>query len=267
MASGAREPAIHEFGSQRLERVLVDALAPVPESVLIDDPDWIQLTTPATREANLNCVLLARLSSNEADRRIAEVVQRYRDLGVPFRWIVGPSSTPDDLSARLVHAGVPVLAAALGMTMRVPAEVPPLPTGLTLRRVGPEDVLLYAEVNTRAWQRGADFRHESEASIRRALARPDQRMRSWLVERDGETIGTFNLCLLPGVGYFQGGAIVPEQRRQGIYRATIHHRLAVLRELGVEHAVIWADESTSAGVCRRAGFEPKCRAIFHQPKG
>ena len=115
-----------------------------------------------------------------------------------------------------------------------------------------------------AWQRGPDFRRESEATLLRALAHPDRRMRSWLVEHDGQAIGTCNLCLLPSAGYFQGGAVVPERRREGIYQALIHHRLAQLIELGVEHAVIWAHEATSAGVCKRAGFVPVCRAIFHQ---
>jgi GNAT superfamily N-acetyltransferase len=253
-----------EYGSLELERVLIDALAPVPESLLIDRPDWVQLITPSLREPNLNCVMLARLSEDDADARIAEVSQRYRDQGAPFRWVVGPSSTPGDLSARLVRAGIPVLVTALGMHMQVPSEVPPLPAGLTLRPVGPDDLGLYAEVNMHAWQRGPDFRSECVASMRRALARPDQRLRAWLVEREGAAIGTSNLCLLPGAGYFQGGAVVPEYRREGIYRALIHQRLAVLRELAIEHAVVWADEATSAGVCRSAGFVPECRAIFHQ---
>jgi hypothetical protein len=252
-----------EFGAKELERVLIDALSPIPETTLIDRPDWVQLITPGRREANLNCVVLARLEPEDADRRVAEVVQGYRDLGVPMRWIVGPSSTPNDLSARLVAAGVPVIAAALGMHMRVPDEVPALPAGLSFRRVGLDDAVLFAETDTRGWQRGEEFRHECEAAVRRAVARPDQCMRSWLVERDGEAIGAFNLRLLDGVGYFQGASIVPEHRRKGVYRAAIHHRLATLRELGIEHAVIWADETTSAGVCRRAGFEPKCKAIFH----
>jgi GNAT superfamily N-acetyltransferase len=70
--------------------------------------------------------------------------------------------------------------------------------------------------------------------------------------------------VLPGVGYFQGAAVLPERRRHGIYVALIHHRLALLRRLGIEHAVIWASETTSAGVCRRAGFVPLCRAVFHE---
>lgn len=253
-----------EYGAIALERVLIDALAPIPESIVIDQPDWVQLITPSAPEPNLNCVMLARLSDDEADRRIAEVVQRYRDQGTPFRWIVGPSSRPGDLSARLVQAGVPVLAIAVGMHMRVPYEVPPLPAGLTLRAVGLDELERYADVNMHAWQRGPDFRRECEASMRRALARPDQRLRGWVVEREGAVIGTSNLCLLPGAGYFQGGAVVPEHRRQGIYRALIHHRLGLLRDLGVEHAVVWADEATSAGVCRSVGFVARCRAVFHQ---
>ena len=253
-----------EFGANELERVWADSLSPTPESVVIDRPDWVQLRTPSHPEPNLNCVVLARLDPDQADARIAEVVQVYREQGLPLRWVVGPSSTPGDLSARLVRAGVPVSAAALGMHMPVPDEVPALPEGLELRRVGHDDIVRYAEVTMRAWQRGPDFRRTIEASTRRIVASAQPRHHLWLVERGGEAIGSSVLCLLPGVGYFQGAAIVPEQRSKGIYPALIHHRLAVLRELGVEHALVWAHESTSAGICRRVGFVSLCRAVIHE---
>ncbi len=43
-----------EFGPQELERVLVDALAPTPDAVLIDRPDWVQLTTPSQPASTQN---------------------------------------------------------------------------------------------------------------------------------------------------------------------------------------------------------------------
>jgi N-acetylglutamate synthase-like GNAT family acetyltransferase len=256
------------FGPIELERVLVDALRPTPDAELIDRPEWVQLSTPSLPDAHRNGVYLARLSEAEADATITEVARCYAERGAGFRWIIGPSSTPADLSARLERAGIPKLATALGMHMPVPIAAPVVPEGVIVRRVGPDDVERYAEVNARAWQRGPAFRRESEGFIARALARGDDSLRSWLVYEAGNTeaIGTATLSLLPGVGYFQGAAIVPERRRRGIYRALLHLRLAVLRELGIEHAVIWADESSSAGVCRRVGFVPRCRAVFHEQR-
>lgn len=253
-----------EIGAVELERVLVDAIELTPGAVLIDHPDWVQLTTPSLPHASRNGVFLARLTPEAADARIAEVKRLHVERGAGIRWIVGPSCTPDDLSARLERAGVPVLASALGMHMVVPASVADLPVGLDLRPVGVHEVGDYGDINAQAWERGPAFGRESESFVTRALERGDETLRSWLVYWDQQLIGTATLCLLPGLGYLQGAAILREHRRRGIYQALLDYRLGVLRGLGVEHVVVWADESTSAGVCRRAGFVPKCRAVFHE---
>jgi N-acetylglutamate synthase-like GNAT family acetyltransferase len=136
-----------------------------------------------------------------------------------------------------------------------------------MRPVGLADVETYTDVSVRAWAgHGGRSRAETE-SLTRVMLGESQRARSWIVYEDGEPVGISVLCLLPGVGYFQGGAVLPEHRGRGIYTAMLHHRLASLRELGIEHAVVWANEATSAGVCASVGFEPLCRAVFHdQPK-
>ncbi|PRP92654.1 hypothetical protein ENSA5_48360 [Enhygromyxa salina] len=255
-----------EMGAVELERVLVDALAPTADAVLIDRPDWVQLTTPSLPHPNRNGVFLARLTPETADARIAEVRREHDSRDAGMRWIVGPSSSPNDLSARLERGGIPLLATALGMHMHVPvpARVRSLPAGVELRAVGAEDCSTFANINARAWERGPSFRAECEAFMTRAIVHGDGSLRAWLLYRDDALIGTANLCLLPGLGYFQGAAIMREHRRQGLYQALVDHRLGVLRALGIEHAVVWADESTSAGVCRRAGFVAKCRAAFHE---
>ncbi|PRQ02730.1 GNAT family N-acetyltransferase [Enhygromyxa salina] len=253
-----------DLGAVELERVLVDALAPTPDAVLVDEPDWVQLTTPSSPHPNRNGVFLARLGPELADARIAEIRSSHVARGAGMRWIVGPSSTPDDLSERLERAGVPRLASALGMHMRVPEQPPALVEGVELRQVGVGDIASFGEVNARAWERGAAFRRECEDFMTQALRREANTLRSWLVYRHDELVGTAILRLLPGLGYLQGAAVVRQHRRQGMYQALLDHRLGVLRAQGIEHVVVWADEATSAGVCRRAGFVPKCRAVFHE---
>jgi GNAT superfamily N-acetyltransferase len=254
---------MNELSAVEVERVLVDSLEPTSDAVLIDRPDWVQLETPSPH-ASRNGVYLARLSPETADARIAEIRRAHLERGAGMRWVVGPSSSPDDLSARLERAGIPVLATALGMHMRVPDRAPALPEGVELRPVERENLDDYGDINARAWERGLAFRRESRGFVERALAADNGVLRTWLVYRDEVLIGTTTLCVLPGLGYLQGAAILREHRRQGMYQALLDHRLAVLRGLGIDHVVVWADESTSAGVCQRAGFVPKCRAVFHE---
>lgn len=249
-----------------LERVLVDAAATAPDAEIIERDGWVQVTTPSRREANRNGVFVARLDAAQVDERVAEISRYYRERNSGFRWIVGPSSAPEDLSSRLEHAGIPVMGAALGMHMRVPSQVPALPPTFDIRPVGLDNLDIYVDVSVRGWAEKARSRAETEA-ITRLMFTESNRHRAWMVYEDGAPVGSSVLCMLPGVGYFQGAAVLPERRRHGIYSLLLQHRLALLRELGIEHAVIWASETTSAGVCRRAGFVSLCRAVFHdQPQ-
>lgn len=246
-----------------LERVFVDAAAIAPDAEVIERDGWMQLTTPSRPEVSRNGVFVSRIEPTQVDARIAEVTRYYRERGLGFRWIVGPSSAPENLSERLVRAGIPILGAALGMHMDVPAQIPDLPTTLEFQPVDLSNLDAYVDVSVRGWERTPEFRAELTTLTRLMLAQAGPQS-AWVIYEDGVAVASSVLCLLPGVGYFQGAAVLPERRRRGIYVALLHHRLALLRGLGIEHAVIWASETTSAGVCRRAGFVPLCRAVFHE---
>jgi GNAT superfamily N-acetyltransferase len=246
-----------------LERVLLDAAAIAPDAEVIERDGWMQLVTPSRPEVGRNGVFVSRLEPAQVDDRIAEVTRYYRERGAGFRWIVGPSSAPEELSERLVRAGIPILSAALGMHMRVPTQIPELPSTLEFQAVELGNLDAYIDVSMRGWERTPEFRAELDTLSRLMLAGVGPQS-AWLIYEDGVAVASSVLSVLPGVGYFQGAAVLPERRRHGIYVALIHHRLALLRRLGIEHAVIWASETTSAGVCRRAGFVPLCRAVFHE---
>ncbi len=251
----------------RLERVLIDALMPEADAELIDTPDWVQLSTPSRDDHPANGVYLARLAPEKADARIAAVKAAYAARGAEFRWLVGPSSAPADLPLRLERAGLRLQGAALGMVLEVPDRVP-VPEGVELRAVGRAEIPAYAELSARVWQRGPDFREAVVRVSSQALADDTSSFvgsqRSWMVFAEGEPVGVTTLRLLPELGYFQGAAVLPRWRRRGLYRAMLHHRLALLRELGIAHAVIWAHEHSSAPACRKAGFVPHCRAVFYE---
>lgn len=248
-----------------LERVLADAAALAADAELIDRDGWLQVTTPSRPETSRNGIFVSRLEASQVDERVAEVSRHYRERGLRFRWVVGPSSTPDDLSDRLIRAGIPVFGTTLGMHMAVPTSVPELPPTLDFRPFELDDLDTWVDINVRGWEHQARSPAETE-KLARLMLTEGNRQRGWLVYEDGEPVGASVLCVLPGVGYFQGAAVLPERRRHGVYVAMIHHRLALLRGLGIEHAVIWASEATSAGVCRRSGFVPLCRAVFHEPR-
>lgn len=249
-----------------LERVPFESIVPAADTLVIDTAEWVQACTPSLGDTSLNGVYQAKLAPDEADARIAALVRSHVERDAEFRWFVGPSSTPADLPERLRRAGFVEVGASLGMTLPVPHDSPPLPEGVALHEVGVDDIEAFVRLSMRAWQRDDAFGEALARALRRGLAAASGLQRSWLVTRDGVPLGTTTLRLLPQhrIGYLQGAAVVPERRRAGLYRATLQHRLALLRELDYQHAVVWANERTSARGCLALGFEARCRGVFFE---
>lgn len=249
-----------------LERVPFESIVPAADTITIDTPTWVEATTPSHGDTSLNGVYLAQLAPEQADARIAAVVRAHIERDAEFRWFVGPSSTPADLPDRLRRAGLVELGTSLGMSLPVPREPPPLPDDVTLHEIGDDEVDAFVRLSMRAWSRDAAFGHALTRALRRGLAHAPGLQRSWLVERGGERLAVTTLRLLPQqrLGYLQGAAVLPEQRRTGLYRATILHRLALLRELDYQHAVVWANARTSAQGCASMGFTPHCSGVFFE---
>ncbi len=180
-------------------------------------------------------------------------------------WFVGPSSAPADLGKRLVDHGYALVGPTLGMAREIgdddlSMDIP----GLTVREVRTEvDIQDFASASATAWERGGQFRDTIADITRKALAKGAP-TRSWIASLGGEVVATSHLRFLPDCGYLQGCAVIPPRRREGIYRALVNHRLAVLREAGLRVAVIFAAANTSGQGCKALGFSTICEGEFYE---
>jgi hypothetical protein len=94
---------------------------------------WFHTGLP---DPHLNPVLATRLAPDGADAVIDRMVAELTDRGAPFMWWVTPSSSPDDLAARLVSRGFVADEPWPGMTVEADAmREPPPVSGLAIRRV------------------------------------------------------------------------------------------------------------------------------------
>lgn len=247
-----------------LERVLLNAVDREPDSELVDRPDWVQIKTPSSPRPNHNIVLRAQLAPDEVDATVAAVVAEHRARDAKLRWFIGPSSSPAELGVAVQAAGLTPLGDTLGMAMLVPEVAPPLGiAGLTVHEMGPQDVGTFAALTARAWERGSDF-EEALLHIAGKSFQEPRATRSWIASLDGVPVASSHLRLLPGIGYFQGCAVLPAYRGRGIYRALLHHRLGELRSRGIRVAVVWADATGSGIACLKLGFATVCTAQFYE---
>lgn len=83
------------------------------------------------------------------------------------------------------------------------------------------------------------------------------RCKLWLLELDGELVGSGGLELFEESAVLIAGAVFPEARRKGIQTAFINHRLRVARELGMSYALVGSvpNGATERNALRQ-GFVP-----------
>ncbi len=255
--------------AEALWQVYVDTLDRRPDSEWIANPRWMQLRTPSSPHPNHNKVVHARLAAAKADRRIAEVLADHQARGAGLGWAVSPTSTPDDLSERLVAAGIPCHGVMVGMTRDVPARPSRQPArevridDLTIGPAMPDDAAELARFSAEAWGRSEAFRVAMEDKARRTLADPASPTRFFVARRGPELVGTSTLRLLDGrVGYLQGAVVDPTCRGRGLYRALTEVRFAELRRRGFTQVVIWGN-ALSAPAAARLGFSEVARGAYH----
>ncbi len=246
-------------------RVFVEAAERLPDSEVVDREDLMQLRTPSSRYANHNRVMRARFGAEEADARIAAIVEDHRARGAGLSWVVDHGSAPADLSARLEACGVARLATARGMVRTIEsADVPALPAGVRLGAATRDDAPRMGRIAMQGWRNLEEHGRSVTEWVERAFDRRDRDIEFSLVWLDDALVGYAVLHVVRDAGYLQGACVLPAARGRGLYTALTHARLARLHALGIEHAVIWADASTSAPIAERLGFADVATAVFHE---
>jgi hypothetical protein len=89
-----------------------------------------------------DCVVRARLSSQDAGDVILESLERFRTHGAPGSWHVGPSMRPADIGERFMAHGFSY-GDDIGMAVELSAlpEEMPAPENLEIERVRGEETL------------------------------------------------------------------------------------------------------------------------------
>lgn len=228
-------------------------VVPMPDTRVVERDGWWQLVTPSLKQGGLNEVGFARLRDDEADEVIAKTIAGYRAEGIErFRWNVAPGSAPADLVERLARAGLTrsdsrVMARATsGFDFALSPDV-------TVERIPLARVREYAQVMADGW--GMKDVTPVETSHRRALEMPGEVHRLFLAKFRGRPAGVGGYASCGRSVYLLAGVVLPDLRKQGIYRALVAARLKDAAASGITLATTQAKADTSAPILERLGFE------------
>jgi GNAT superfamily N-acetyltransferase len=166
---------------------------------------------------------------------------------------LGELTRPAGLEDHLVSRGGVLCETLAILALPLPDGISDLhlPDGVEVREVRDLDTL-------RDWDRigvevfGGTLRTEEE--LHAGLQRTDGRDPMLVAYRDGVAFGTGGFTVADDVLRLWGGAVLPEARGTGVYRALLEHRLRAGRDRACRMALVKGRVETSAPILRRAGF-------------
>ncbi len=219
----------------------------LPDTVVIDRDDLLQVITPSLRRGGVNEVAFCRFEPADADAEIDLALERFRLAGVRFRWTVAPDCGPIDLAVRLqgrgLH-GIKVVAVARFLT---PSVGPVLPS---IERVNAGSLSAYTQVMAEGWGLDAGPLHRV---TERSLETPGYAL--YLSRLDDGTPAAASTAIMGSRSvYLLGAVVLPQFRGRGLYRASVERRLADAAQAGCTLAISHAIAKTSAPSLLRAGF-------------
>jgi GNAT superfamily N-acetyltransferase len=201
------------------------------------------------RDPAWNCVQRVRLG--DVGAAVAEVRALLRERGRgPSQWEFGPSATPADLEQQLLDLGFEPDVEPVQWMMVLTRE-PPSVDGVEARPVRSAAELASAfDVMHRAFGGGA-----SRPDAAGAWARRDPSLRETFVALvDGAIVGAATASYAAHGVQLNAGAVLPESRGLGVYRALVAARWQAGRERGLTAAVTQAGVM-SRDILLRVGFE------------
>jgi hypothetical protein len=162
-----------------------------------------------------NCVLRTNLEPANAERRIAETVERFKSRKVPFFWRIRKTDKPSNLPILLEKAGLK-RSEEPGMAIDLDnLKAPQPPPSFKLERARGEDRLeVYVRLLIPAYQAPLSM---VEPFIRMILyADLGDRFRHYIGHLDGRPVATSSVLLASGVEGLYNVSTLPEARGKGI---------------------------------------------------
>ncbi len=225
---------------------------------LHEEPDCMYFDTPIS-SLPYNAVMRFRAGEAEAEARIDALFQHYHKRGVPFLWLVHPSSRPADLDQRLIARGFTEVESCPGMTLdltALPDNYKETPSSIHIREVTTRDDLeaIYDLIAWR-WEVPAEARTLlPEVSTEFDVTRPGSGLRCWIAWMFTEPVSKVLLNMDKGVAGIYGVATKPEVRGLGLARNMTLMAFHAAREAGCSLGVLHSSEMARS-MYQKIGFE------------
>ena len=197
------------------------------------------------RGPGLLAVQRIRLAPDRVDSTRAEIHEVARQRSAErIEWYVSELSEPADLATRL-GLGRHETLAALALT-----SAPEASGAFDIREVRTLDDYITAQKLDSAVN---DWPIADDEEYARAWETARERFLVWLALDDGRAVGMARCAVSEHALMMVGGAVLPDARGRGVYRALVEARWASAAARGIP-ALVTAANDQSAPILRRLGF-------------
>lgn len=204
-------------------------------------------------------VFAFRFGPDAVGDAVEEVRAKARARGVhEVTWWVGPDVEPPDLVEQLRAAGVVPSDDPRVAAMALLDEPPALDAPIVVERVRTIGELGEAEeVGLDAFQSSEEERRAFRENIEDSWALQGRWVQSFAAYLGGRMVGSARSAYLEGAVLLIGGAVLPDARGRGAYRALVRARWDDAVERGSPALIVHAG-SMSRPILQRVGFETVC---------
>ena len=162
------------------------------------------------------------------------ILRFYREDGLRCDLQFDGHSIEPDAASRLAEKGL-LVTRVVSTQFGVPAPAPPLPPGVTVRRVVGEALEDCFQLFMDVFEVPPEEREEILLTERVENSQPGTRL--YIASVDGTPAAAAALDIRDGVGHLTAGATLPQFRRRGCQKALIERRLADAHKEGCDLAL------------------------------
>jgi GNAT superfamily N-acetyltransferase len=229
----------------------------MPEGMeIVDRQDllmWKRPRWPFAQRSWSNRISYVRTRSDRIERTIDEVLGFFGP--VAFTWVVGPTSSPGDIAARLVTRGLVDIGDGDLLTAALPVSGLRVNPDLDIVEVHDEDTAL---IGLRLAHRDAN-EAEMDVLLRERLAYlryPDRRGGYLVGFMGGKPVANagYRYSANGSTVYLTGAETAEKVRGRGIYQSLVAHRMLAAAKRGCRYAAIRARRDTSLPILMKRGF-------------
>jgi ribosomal protein S18 acetylase RimI-like enzyme len=226
------------------------------------DGEWLgfilYFLRPEWRENGLNATIL-----RYDEDRLREIARRLRAEGrlspdAPRYFETFTTAAEKGKEAVLLKRGYQPVRYAFSMkrSLLEPVEVTPMPPGLEIRTVPPEQFRTVWDAMQEAFRDHWNYIPAPEEEYQRWLASPEIAPNLWKVAWDGDQVAGMVLNFVNESenreyqrkrGYTEGISVRRPWRRQGLARALLTRSLQMFKEMGMTEAALGVDAQNLSG--------------------